>query len=87
MHPALATTAGGPLAVHAMPVTEPNQQPTWELTHPGFVGTVEIPEDIRDRCGAGQLATVHIHVSRETVTQRIASNVTDWIDSKRGIKK
>lgn len=86
IHPALASTAGGPLAVHAMPVTESNQQPTWELTHPSFVGTVEIPEDIRNRCGAGQLATVHIHVSRETVAQRIASNITDWIDLKRGTR-
>ena len=86
IHPALATTAGGPLAVHAMPVTESNQQPTWELTHPSFVGTVEIPETIRNRCGAGQLATVHLHVSRETVAERIASNISDWIDSKRGAR-
>ena len=51
-----------------------------------FVGTVEIREEIQNRYGAGQLATVHIHVSRETVAQRIGSNITDWIDSKRGAR-
>ena len=51
-----------------------------------FVDAAEIPEDIRNRWGAGQLATVHVDVSRETVAQRIASNITDWIDSKRSIK-
>lgn len=83
VHPALAAAVGGPLAVRATQTGESNQRGTWELTQPSFVGTVEISDDTRSRCGAGQLATVHVHVARRTVAQRVVSAVDSWIGSKR----
>ena len=83
IHPALAATAGGPLAVHAIPSQESSQRDTWELTQPCFIGTVMLSDDVRDRCGAGQLASVHLYLNRRTVADRVASAVEKWIDSKR----
>lgn len=83
VHPALAAIAGGPLAVQAAQVTENSAGTAWVLTEPCFTGTVAIPDEVRERCGAGQLATVHVRVSRQTVTQRLVSAVNSWVEAKR----
>ena len=88
-HPALAATAGGPLAVRArLPSTtseapEPETDNHWELVNPHFVASAELPAESRLRWGAGQIGTVRVTTTRRTLGDSLTHRLVSWIDRHR----
>jgi putative peptide zinc metalloprotease protein len=82
-HPALGATYGGPLDVRqtviAGPQAELEQQLRYELFAPRFTLQVEIPEEIRGRLHAGQLATLSTGGERVTLGAALKRKVDDWL--------
>lgn len=68
IHPALAATSGGPMAVRQSTATSDAE--SIMLADPHFVGTAEIPLNLRTLCASGQLVDYSFECRRHTVLQK-----------------
>ena len=86
-HPALSATVGGPLAVRSRPrdegVAASESDAAWELIEPRFVAHVELPHELRQQLGAGQLGHVRLTTTRRSLGEVVSSRIADWIDTHR----
>ncbi len=89
-HPALAATAGGPLAVRNRNPNDSHapdaDEQTWELLEPRFVANVTLPPEAVSRLGAGQLGTVRLTTVRRSVGDYLASHIAHWIEEHRPLQ-
>lgn len=86
IHPALASTAGGPLAVQIGTAPgENSSQPQWMLTEPCFTGNISIPDEYLTRCGAGQLATITLTRNQSSLLQIGLKKLKQWIADYRSV--
>lgn len=89
IHPALASVAGGPLAVQVASRSEQHssngmssEPAQWLLPSPCFTGRVSIPEPLRTQCGAGQLATVIVTTNSTSLGERVWTMTREYFTSK-----
>jgi putative peptide zinc metalloprotease protein len=89
IHPALGAVNGGPLDVRQLAVAadsnELEQHYRLELFVPRFTLDVSLPENIRDRLYAGQLAELRIEGSRESLASYLIGVMKDWLKRKQAI--
>jgi putative peptide zinc metalloprotease protein len=78
-HPALSSTAGGPLAV--TPRSDPSDQSSYALVEPRFRGTITLSELDSRELGAGQHGSAMVGLRQAGMGKFLLSRFTRWVES------
>lgn len=79
LHPALAATAGGPLAVQAAGKESSDEQ---VLVEENFEGIVQLPEELACELRSGELCTVSLGAGYQRVYEKLWSLGRDYLANK-----